>query len=281
LPPGAPAPVDGDLPNFAALEAATAPVGESPAGGRPTIELLCHPRTGGIPNVSTLGVRVLKNCATERLDEVLVAMPLAHASALVFPGEPPRVNAALLLLRRTADVPAAAARVREILARGHPDLECRTWVELSPFYRQITTYLRALFAFMFGIIATIVVFTIYNTLAAAIVERTGEIGTLRAMGVDRRAIARLFVLEGGVMGVAGGLLGVGLALALGAAINAAEIVYLAPTTSTYIKLEILLGRAPGVLVFGFFTALATSLVSAILPARHAARLSIVDALRHG
>jgi putative ABC transport system permease protein len=272
----------GDAPNFAALEAATAEV--TPGGdgmARPTIELLCHPRAGGLPGVATLGVRSLKNCATLHLDDCQVTLHLSHASALLFPGEPIRVNDLVVLLHRSADTDLAATRVRAIIEQGHPGLECRTWTELSPFYRQITAYLRGLFAFMFGIIATIVVFTIYNTLSAAIVERTGEIGTLRAMGADRGTIARLFVLEGGAMGVAGGLLGVLLAAAIGAAINAADIVYEAPTTSTFVKLEILIGRAPGVMVFGFCSALATSLVSAILPARHAARLSIVEALRHG
>ncbi|MCB1079941.1 MAG: hypothetical protein KDM64_19130, partial [Verrucomicrobiae bacterium] len=124
----------GDLPNFAALEAATTASAAAPSdsslAGRPTIELLCQPRTGGIPNVSSLGVRSLKNCATERLDECLVTMPLSHASALLFPGEPPRVNAVLLLLHRTEDVDAAVARIRERLQRDHPDLECRTWIEL-------------------------------------------------------------------------------------------------------------------------------------------------------
>lgn len=271
-----------DAPNFAALESAIpGGVAAGDGGNRPAIELLCHPRAGGLPGVSTLNIRSLKNCATLHLDDCQVTLHLSHASALLFPGEPVRVNDLLVLLHRSADTGIAAARVRDILARNHPGLECRTWIELSPFYRQITAYLRGLFAFMFGIIATIVVFTIYNTLSAAIVERTGEIGTLRAMGADRGTIARLFVLEGGAMGVAGGLLGVLLAAAIGAAINAANIVYEAPTTSTFVKLEILIGRAPGVMAFGFCSALATSLVSAILPARHAARLSIVEALRHG
>ncbi len=64
------------------------------------------------------------------------------------------------------------------------------------------------------ILLVIVVIGIMNTLAIAIRERTREIGTLRAIGMQRRAVLRLFLLESALLGLAGvvggALVGVGL-----------------------------------------------------------------------
>ncbi len=178
------------------------------------------------------------------------------------------------------NVDLAAARIREILAKSYPELECRTWIELAPFYEQITAYLQVIFLFMASIIACIVVFTIYNTLAAAIVERTVEIGTLRAMGVNRGRIATLFLSEAVFMGIAGGLLGVLLAIVLGYSFNGMNFLFNPPSTAYYTKVEVVIFRSPLILLYGFLIAVGAAVSSAILPSVKASRMAIVDALRH-
>lgn len=270
---------DDDLPNFDVLEAASAQA-QTPDDGRARIELLCVPEAGASPNVQTLAVRAARPFENVQLDDRLVLMHIEHASKLLFPGQATRVNSLRLLLNDGRDTDAAAARIREILAAGYPELECRTWIELAPFYLQITAYLRVIFIFMFTIIASIVVFTIYNTLAASIVERTVEIGTLRAMGVNRGRIAVLFISEAVFMGIAGGLLGVAMAVVLGVSFNHMDIVFNPPSTDYYTKVEVMIFRYPMILFLGFVIAVVAAVISAILPSIHASRMAIVDALRH-
>ena len=57
-------------------------------------------------------------------------------------------------------------------------------------------------------------FTVSNTMNTAVVERTVEIGTLRAIGLRRAGIRRLFVTEGALLGLCGAVLGVVVALVL-------------------------------------------------------------------
>lgn len=270
---------DEDVPNFAVLESSFAPL-DSPTDGRPRLELLCVPEAGASPNVQTLAVRAARPFENTELDDRLILMHIEHASQLLFPGQPVRVNSLRLLLNDGADVDAAAVRIREILGRDYPELECRTWIELSPFYLQFTAYLKVIFVFMFTIIASIVVFTIYNTLAASIVERTAEIGTLRAMGVTRGRIAGLFISEAVFMGIAGGLLGVVMAILLGSLFNQMEILFMPPSTSYYMKVEVMIFRYPIVLAVGFVIAVVAAVVSSVIPSINASRLVIVDALRH-
>ncbi len=269
-----------DLPNFAALESATSQQPKANDDGRPRIELLCVPVAGAAPNVQTLAVRAVRPFENVQLDDRLVLMHIDHASNLLFPGQPTQVNSLRILLNDGEDTDAAAARSREILAEKRPELECRTWIELAPFYLQITAYLRVIFLFMLTIIASIVVFTIYNTLSAAIVERTVEIGTLRAMGVNRARIAGLFISEAVFMGIAGGLLGVILAIVLGISFNQMDILFNPPSTAYYTKVEVLIFRYPMILVFGFVISVVAAVISAIVPSLNASRMPIVDALRH-
>ena len=271
-------PTPPDAPNFDAIAPSA---GNRPSAnpGVPSVELLAAPRAGSSPNVATMRVRAIKNRPTKEMEDRLILLHVKHASELLFPSEPLKVTSVILQLRRSEDVPVVAERVRQILAQKRPDLEARTWLQLSPFYTQLTTMFGMMFTFMFCIIAVIVVFTIYNTLAMAIVERTKEIGTLRALGLTQARVRKLFFYEGVLMGVIGGLAGVVLALIVGWAINSADISYMPPTTGFYTKLEVLILRNPIVILQGFVTAVFTSMVSAILPARQAASLSIVTALR--
>jgi putative ABC transport system permease protein len=247
---------------------------------RPTIELLCAPPGGGMPNAMTMSVRKIFNRPTKELDNQSVKLDIRRASELLFPGEELKVTSILVLLKHTADLPAVVTRLRQLRAEGKVDVDFRTWTELRPFYNQLTEMFRAMFTFMFCIIAVIVTFTIYNTLSTGIAERIPEIGTLRAMGVTRAGIRKTFLLEGMFLGLIGGVLGMLLAIAGERVINSLGVVYVPPGGSFYTKLEVLVLRAPVILVVCFGGSLLAALCSAIFPAHRASRMVIVDALRH-
>jgi putative ABC transport system permease protein len=254
--------------------------GNQKKSARPSIELVCAPPGGGMPNATTMGVRKVFNRATKELDDSLIKVNIHRASELLFPGEDLKVTSVLVLLNRTQDVPLVVSRLKQLIAKGELDLDFRTWTELRPFYNQLTQMFRIMFVFMFSIIAVIVTFTIYNTLSMGIAERVSEIGTMRAMGVTRGGIRKAFLLEGFLLGLIGGVLGVVLGILGDLAINALDVVYIPPGGAFHTKLEVLVLRTPIVLAICFGGSMVAALCSAILPARKASRMIIVDALRH-
>ena len=247
---------------------------------RPAVELLCAPPGGGMPNAMTMAVRKVFNRPTKELDNQIVKLDIRRASGLFYPDEDLRVTSILVLLKQTADLPAVLDRLQQLIADGKLDLEFRTWTELRPFFGQLTQMFRVMFTFMFCIIIVIVIFTVYNTLSTSIAERVVEIGTLRAMGLTRAGIRRIFLLEGMVLGLIGGILGVLLALAGEALVNSLGVVYVPPGGSFYTKLEVIVWRAPLVLILCFGGSVLAALFSALFPAYRASRMIIVDALRH-
>jgi putative ABC transport system permease protein len=68
--------------------------------------------------------------------------------------------------------------------------------ELNPFYGETIALFNTIFGFIFVLIGGIVLFTVSNTMMAAVMERTTEIGTVRAVGLRQSGIRKLFVTEG-------------------------------------------------------------------------------------
>ena len=82
------------------------------------------------------------------------------------------------------------------------------------------------------------------------------------------------------MGVFGGAIGVVIALLGDLFLQWVEIVYIPPGVTFYAKMEVLVMRDPIVLIKALLGSLTCSVISSALPARKAARMEIVEALRH-
>jgi putative ABC transport system permease protein len=179
-------------------------------------------------------------------------------------------------------LPQARARLEELLQSKLKDepLGVLDFEILNPYYGQARAMFGAMFGFIAVLIGAIVLFTVSNTMSMAVVERTTEIGTLRAIGLRRGDIRAMFVTEGVLLGIFGAALGIAVALALAWAINRIGLTWLPPGRIEPIPLAV---RVAGEYAMLGLTASALVLVaalSAILPAARAARMNIVDALRH-
>jgi putative ABC transport system permease protein len=156
--------------------------------------------------------------------------------------------------------------------------EVKTWNELSLFYSKVRGMFNMIFFFIFCIVLIIVVMSVINTMGMAVLERTREIGTLRALGLKQRGVSSLFAMEGGLLGFLGSILGIGLHLIVWSIIRAFPLTYLPPGQSNPVPLTV------GLVPYGLMSMLACmivfSLAAAIVPARHAAAQNVVAALGH-
>jgi putative ABC transport system permease protein len=245
------------------------------------IELLAATARGA-PNVASLSVVKVERQGVKELDDVYVAMHLAQAQRLIYGGDPPQVTAIILQLHHTSQIPAAQARLQYLLGTSLKDtpLEVHDFETLNPYYGQAVGLFAAIFGFISILIGAIVLFTVSNTMSMAVVERTPEIGTLRAIGLRRSGIRRMFVLEGTLLGVAGSLLGISIALILAYCINHGGVTWTPPGRVDAVPLTV---RVWGEWAPMFAVAIGLTLVAVVsswIPSGRAARTNIVAALRH-
>ncbi len=130
----------------------------------------------------------------------------------------------------------------------------------------------------FGIIALFVAsIGIFNTMTISFLERTHEIGIMKALGATNKSIKRLFNYESAIIGLVGGVIGVAVGYLSGLGINSL-INFLAKTFE---------GEAQAIFYTPFYFAIGTILFSVIVsyiagiyPARRASRLNPLEALRY-
>lgn len=236
----------------------------------------------GTPNVTSLEVIRAEEQGFKELDEVYLMMHLAQAERLIYGKEPPKASSIIVQLRRSDQIETAIARLGPLLAKfsAVQPLVVLDFRTLNPFYVQTIQLFDTIFGFIFSLIGAIVLFLVSNTMNTAVVERTVEIGTLRAIGLRRAGILRLFVTEGALLGLCGAVLGVVLALVLAAIANQMGLTWLPPGSVEPLPLTLTVW-GENRMIFGTTLGLILiAIVSAWWPAYRAARLDVVDALRH-
>lgn len=272
-------PLSADVVALSSIEAAA--VGEIPLDRSAKIEVLAA-NTRGAPNVASLAVVKAEDQGVKEFDDMYIGMHLAQAQSLVYGAETPQVTSIVIQLDHTAQMPAVQARLNMLLAATPNDgeFEVQDFPTLNPFYGQTLKMFSAVFGFIAVLIGAIVLFTVSNTMNMAVVARTVEIGTLRAMGVRRSGIRRLFLCEGLLLGAAGVVLGILAALVIAGVINASGLSWIPPGRITSVPLSVQIWGDTELIVSSAFGLVFTALLSALLPADRAARLEVVDALRH-
>ena len=253
----------------------------APAVGAHRVEVLVV-NSRGAPNVTSLDVIRAEEQGIKELDEVYVMMQLAQIQQLIYGKSAPRATSIMIQLRHSNQIPAAQARLLPILANfsGNQPLAVLDFRALNPFYVQTIQMFDTIFGFVFVLIGGIVLFTVSNTMNTAVVERTVEIGTLRAIGLRRAGIRSLFVTEGALIGMCGAVLGVALALILSALVNHAGMTWWPPGNVEPLPLTITVLSETRMLVGTTIGLICIAILSAWWPAYRAAELNVVDALRH-
>jgi putative ABC transport system permease protein len=178
----------------------------------------------------------------------------------------------LALKAASADDRAAFERkVERIVSRDYPNLSVLSNEELKSDVESQVNEQFGIFYAIVGVAVFVSLFGIVNTLSMSVIERTREIGVLRALGSTRWQVRRQIGDESLVIGLIGALLGIGVGALLGWAL-----------------LEGLSSGVPGVsyrppvatMAWVAAAGIALGLLAAIVPARRAARLDVIRALSY-
>jgi putative ABC transport system permease protein len=157
-----------------------------------------------------------------------------------------------------------------------PEYEVVTWHDVASFIDDAIAAQNATLNLIGGIFLFVALLGIANTMLMSVLERTREIGTMMSVGVRRRQILSLFLLEAGILGLLGGL--------LGAAAGGAFVVYygykgiVLKFPGMLAPLHIYPTVTAGYILFVLALAAGGAVLSALWPAVRASQLRPVEAL---
>lgn len=176
---------------------------ELPPAGDPPATMVFEARTAeGAINALALPVSGVVRTGNPVFDRIGCFVPQPVVDRLIVPGGRASHLAVRLAARSQTDAFAAA-----LSSRYGEGARVRTWAQEAQSMIEIQDLRQRLLNGLVLLIMLIAATGIANTVLMAAYERVREIGTLRAMGLTRRGVIALFVGEGAVMGVVGGIIG--------------------------------------------------------------------------
>ena len=237
-----------------------------------TIVLLAT-AANGTPNAVEIVVAGTFFTSAKEFDDTALRLPVKLARKLM------RIDGAtswVVLLQNTRQTDAVVSQVRAMLPPA--DFEVIPWLDLTDFYKKTIVLFGTQVSLMKAIIGLIIVLTISNTQTMSVLERTTEIGTMMAVGARRSAILRMFIVEGVLIGIIGGIVGVGLGFGIAEVLSAIGIPMPPPPgMETGFTAQIMV--TPHLSLDAFGLALITTLIASAMPSWKASRMNVVDALR--
>jgi putative ABC transport system permease protein len=210
---------------------------------------------------------------SQEFDSRAFRLPIEIAQSLLGTTRMESISVALAGVDLWPDFAAAAEAAL-------PELEAIPFDELDKvYYRHAVDWLDAQFSFIRSIILLVVFLGIFNVISMTVMERTAEIGTLRASGDSRLEIALGHVLEATALGLLGGLIG----LLIGGALSSGPLregiaMPPAPGITRSFRIFIELGSRDALEVLALCAV--TAVAGCLPPVWRATRVPIPQALRH-
>jgi putative ABC transport system permease protein len=180
---------------------------------------------------------------------------------------------ALVRTEEGADVDVVADLVEEALKARGSEVSSITYSDISSEIGQFTTIASMLLGGIAGISLLVGGVGVMNTMFTSVLERTQQIGVMKAVGAKNSHVWVVFLLESGLIGLVGGVVGSGLGLLLNqAGISLINSLGGGFNVTAVISVPLLMMALAG--------SFAVGAVAGLLPAWRASRLPVVDALRY-
>ena len=228
--------------------------------------------TEGALNAIDVRVKGVFSTGVPDIDRRLVYTDIATAQKLL---NTQRVSSLGVFLSRMGFTTGAQQR----LAAAHPTLTVQTWIDQAFFYRSVRDLYNRIFGALGLIIGVIVVFVVTNAMAMAIIERTREIGTLRALGTLPAQLMRTLALEGMVLGGVGALAGALLSLAVSLLLYVVPV-EMPPPPGRSVGYPLNITIDATLYLTTFVTMVALTMLASAWVARKTVHMPVVDALAH-
>ena len=162
------------------------------------------------------------------------------------------------------------------------DVYAMDWRAAAYSYSQSVEGIGLVFNILIIILAIVVFIIIMNTMIVSVIERTGEIGTMRAIGAEKKFVRRLFFSETLILTSISSVLGIILAAIIMAIFNSLNI------TITNSIAKMILGGGllrfsptPAIIIITIVIAIGGSLISNLSPVKSALKITPLKALNHG
>jgi putative ABC transport system permease protein len=228
--------------------------------------------TDGALNALDVSVKGVFSTGVPDIDKRLVYTDINTAQKLL---NTQRVSTLGVFLNRMEATDAAQQRV----AAANPKLTVQTWRDQAFFYTSVRGLYNRIFGALGLIIGVIVIFVVTNAMAMAIIERTREIGTLRALGTLPSQLLRTLALEGMVLGGVGAIAGALLALGVSLLLYAVPV-NMPPPPGSSRSYALNINIDPLLYACTLLAMVALAMLASSWVARKTVNLPIVDALAH-
>lgn len=241
--------------------------------GAPVV-LMVNPQ-GGALNAVELPVRGIFRSNVKAFDDIGLRLNIEQVQKLI---RRDGAHVWVMLLDRTERTEETYAAVQSVLAQRQSGLEAVPWTRLSDFYNKTVVLFSRQILVVNLLIQAIVILSVSTLMVMSVAERTGEIGTVMALGTRRRTILAQFLIEGALLGLTGSMIGLTLGFGLAELISWIGIPQPPPPGSNRAfigQIFVTPGIAFNVVLFTTFAAV----IASFFPAAKAAKLEIVDALR--
>ncbi|MBK6569549.1 MAG: ABC transporter permease [Rhodoferax sp.] len=228
--------------------------------------------TEGAINAMDVRVKGIFSTGVPDIDKRLVYTDIVTAQKLLVTQ---RVSSLGIFLDRME----STEPVQQRLAAQFPQLTVQTWMDQAFFYKSVRDLYNRIFGALGFIIGVIVVFVVTNAMAMAIIERTREIGTLRAMGTLPGQLLRTLALEGMVLGGVGAVTGAALSLGLSLMLYVVPVNMPAPPGRSE-GYPLTIAIDPTMYIATLATMVLLTMLASSWVARKTVNMAVVDALAH-
>ena len=235
------------------------------------VTILSQTVDGAINAIDTEVVGVASTGVSE-IDNVTFYLPIKTAQKLL---DTDRVDRLIVSFDSTKhDVDQELKAVQNSLPEGYG---VKAWKELAFLYRQTEEYFSIQNRIVSMIILVLVLLSISNIVSNAVVERTGEIGTMRALGDRRRDVLVQFFLEGFLLSILSGIISIITALVVSKILTSFQVEITIPgaTRPMILAIPILIGSY----VEAFFVTSGTVILATFYPAWQISRVQVIEALK--